>query len=146
MKALGGKLAYVVAGARALLGPKASLGLTVDGKSTPGGAWVVVCRSQHYGGPYVMHQGAGLERSDLGVVSIPAYGIVPFLGGVGLGLKSSWGVACLELGRHIQVTSPASLLAQVDGDLLECEGPCTEFVITVAPQAIRLRFPVSLKA
>ncbi len=150
IKAWSGKGAYLLSGLSSLLAPLPRLEVELQGGAgggaSPGGHWVVAARARHYGGPYVIHPRAGLQRDALGLVTVERGSLLPFLvGRLGfegrLGRYSpSRGVKVLESSGFTvrSVRSEQPMHVQVDGDYL---GQGSEFEIGIAPQPVLMRVP-----
>jgi diacylglycerol kinase (ATP) len=139
LKARLGKFAYVWAGLRSCGARHPPLRVTNGGRPVPGGHWAVVARARHYGGRYVIDRSAGLTQPDLSLVVVPQRGFLPFLvGNLGLGVGRPWGGAVVQHGTAFRIQADTPVPVQVDGDAF---GAGTEFILGLAAQPLRLRFP-----
>jgi diacylglycerol kinase (ATP) len=133
-----GKGAYVWSALRTLLRPLPPLRMELEGEALQG-AWLVVARAAHYGGPFVVHPQAGLLQERLGLVMVRRGSLLPFLLlNLGLGWhRRSRGVALrwLREGR-LECEQPVPL--QVDGDYVGSE---TAFSLDVCGESVQLCFP-----
>ena len=118
-KRLFGGGAYVMAAVKALAQPSPSYTVTVDGKSYQA-ATVIVARAKHYGGPFVLTPGAGIERNSLTILMINKYGLVPAIRyGAALvkGTLSTHQDVQIAIGDAVHIDGPMADPIQMDGDI-----------------------------
>jgi len=140
-----GRLAYALSGCTALMtAHRDRLTLTIDGRTMDCG-WAIVAKTRHFAGPFRLVPTASLERDDLGLAVFPVRGWAGRLRDMlllGMGWPDRIPGGQFLAGHKVMLSSPAPILAQMDGDVfmelpitLEC-GPAIPFMLP-APTVVK---------
>ncbi len=133
-----GAAAYVLAALRTIAAPSPEYTVTIDGR-TERAYTVIVTRSRHYGGPFVLTPNAGLGTDQLHAVLLPSRGFWAVLKyGVALafGRLHKRHDVIVASGERVAVTGPDDEPVQLDGDA------ATHLPLSVTLESRQVRFLV----
>jgi len=119
LKRLWGKGAFVWSGLKEWArGPGRDIRLVVDGREKRA-AWAIVTNARNYAGPFVLAPQSDITSPGLTLFLLhdgSRFGFVRFLVALALGRAAKLRSVEALPARHIDVTGPAGLAVEVDGD------------------------------
>jgi YegS/Rv2252/BmrU family lipid kinase len=119
LKRLWGKGAFLWSGLRTwAAGPGRDIRLVVDGREKHA-AWAIVTNARHYAGPFVLAPQSNITSPGLTLFLLhdgSRFGFVRFLVALAFGCVEKLRSVEALPARHIDVTGPAGLAVEVDGD------------------------------
>ena len=119
LKRLWGKGAFIWSGLKEWLrGPGRDIRLVVDGREKRA-AWAIVTNARHYAGPFVLAPQSDITLPGLTLFLLhdgSRFGLARFLAALALGRVARLRSVEILPARHIDVTAPAGLAVEVDGD------------------------------